>query len=145
MLDLRTDTARMAASAILFGGMLDIFLAVVGGNRSTLSRVLLDDSGEKPVLCGLLAYALVMFYVHLQYPTFAPPPTFYWGLTKALVAVSPVFLMVYLLWTGKPQDDSGVIRRFFYGDGYMLLRTCVGAILGALSALFLVRQHVTPL
>jgi hypothetical protein len=142
MIDLRTETSRLLAAMLVVGGMLDLFIAIIGGNRSTMSRVFLDAEGNKPVLSGLLSYSLTLFYFHLAYPRQSPPFPFTYGLVYALIACAPVMMMVYLLATGKAESDSGVIRTFMYGDTYMIARTLIGGCLGFLAARYLVPQHV---
>ena len=153
MNDLRPFTVFAIVAIAVFVGVLDIAFAHIGGNKSTISRVMLAGQEQNPMMALLLCYAFAGLMAHLFWPVVAPFPSTFTTVWKSLVFMLPIFYLVYAVARiqFQPVEMRGLLgwsetlRLPFvrYGDP-VVYEMVAGSIVGFFAARIFVPQHVWP-
>lgn len=154
MNDLRQFTVFAIIALALFIGVLDIAFSHFGGNKSTISRVVLDGQGQNPAIAFLMCYSFSGLMTHLFWPTAAEFPTVLTTVWKSLLFMAPIFYLAFAL--SRVEFGQSAQARAFMGFENVTLRLpwaqgtpivvemLVGALSGLLLAKWLIPQHVAP-
>lgn len=138
--DLRIASHWMILGILLLCAALDSFLAWLGGDRSTWSRVFLDAESHRPSLCFLMSYSAAVLVWHLCIVSFQPAPVWYVALAKAIVVCAPILTVFVIIAVTPPETDNMIQRlgKMKYGM-HALLYSCTAS--GWLMAWWGVSQH----
>jgi hypothetical protein len=141
--DLRSESHWTILLILLFAAAVDLLYAELGGNRSTMSRVVLDAEGYRPHVAFLFAYAAAVLVWHLDVPSYDPAPELWWALIKGAVVTLPILFVFVEVAVTPPQTDAGFLRRYAADDSGLILLCVAGTALGWLAAWWGVSQHVS--
>jgi len=141
--DFRQVTIAVIGLMFVGGGLVDVLLDKFGSNKATISRVWIALCGKHPILIAEMAYALVLFYLHLTYGVLREPSASSWlRITKALVALLPVFHMVLIIFLAKPCEEDAIEAMLLKERGTMVLYTLAGVLLAIPAWYYCVPQHL---
>ena len=141
--DIRQVTIVIIFLMFILGGLTDVVLDKFGGNQATISRVWMDMIGKRPELIAELAYALTLFFLHLCFGRLEPlNPNYTVRVTKILVALLPIFRMVFVVFGAEPTDDDAYEAVLMKHKGQMFGLTMVGILAAIPAWYYCVPQHV---
>lgn len=142
--DLRAESHWLCLLILLGIGLLDVLLAWLGGNQSTLSRVFMDFEGCKPYATVLMSYSAAVLVWHLCVPTFEPLPSLAISIIKAIVVCAPILYVFVQLARSEPGNDACFIARYGeQGTAGLVKLMVLGTLAGWLAARWGVSQHVS--
>lgn len=129
-----TRPAAVYVVLILLGlvALADAVLFIIGGDPATISRVLLGLQKQNSAIAVLSGYTCGGVLAHLFCPTTRPEPSGAALLLRAGVAVSPVVVLAFAIWSGAAWVTVDVASELLIGIGFLL-----GAVVGRV----LVPQH----
>jgi hypothetical protein len=154
MSDLRQFTVFAIVASMIGVGVLDIAFNHIGGNKSTISRVLLAGQDQNPAMAFLWCYGFAGLMAHLFWPTVAPFPDVFTTLWKSLLFMLPIFYLLYCVATIKIEvltTTEGffvwpkTLRLPFAEGQTVVIEMAVGAVMGFFLAKWLVPQHIAML
>jgi hypothetical protein len=102
-------TAVIVAVTLPALGMIDYLFALIGGNSSTMSAVLMAIRANYVVVAFATAYALGMFLTHCYMPSPSTTrPSEIELIAWAIVAFSPIFSSLFIIFSNDGGDAQGI-------------------------------------
>lgn len=143
MHDLRHICIFVIVALFFIGGNGDLLLGIIGGNRSTISRVWMDLTGRNPELFVEMAYALTLFFLHLSFAKMESSSPLWVRIPLILLALLPIFRMLWVVTWSRPGDDEAYVTLATRDTGLMIRLALIGVLLAFPAWWFCVPQHVT--
>ena len=125
-------------------GMLDVGLAVQGGNSATISWVMLGVRVKDPLAALAVVYSFGLFVGHCYFPAVGvPPPPGYQVVARMFIGLSPTFYaMTVIGWGGS--DAVEAHKHFLEAGGQAVFGcyTVAAGVAGGLMGHYVLAQHL---
>jgi hypothetical protein len=126
-------------------GLLDYLLYRVGGNEATISKVLLNTAGTRPLVAISTAYSVGVLMGHLFFPAFGEeePPGFE-VIARMIVALAPTFYAMVIIGGGGAAQFAHSHALIRGGQWLLAVYLLLAAAAGGLVGKFVLPQHLPP-
>ena len=138
-------TPLLIVSLPLLIGLIDVLLYTFGGNEATISKVMLNTAGNRPLVAMSTAYSFGVLFGHLFFPAYSNelPPT-HEVIARMLVVLSPTFYAMVIIACGNGTARAHELALLRGGQialaGYLIATAVAGGVVGK----YALPQHLPP-
>jgi hypothetical protein len=136
----------LVVSLPLLIGLLDFALYKIGGNEATISKVLLNNALNRPLVALSTAYSVGVLLGHLFFPVYGEDmPPGYEVIARMLVALSPTFYALVIIGAGGAAAGAHYHALLRGGQPLLAAYMIAAATVGGVAGKFVLPQHLPPI